>query len=66
MLYDCRGMTEGFLLQSFFQSAAGVGITENFSCEKTSGGDFAEKSVDAGLGGVLWKQITIHPLHIIV
>lgn len=21
---DCRGMTEGFLLQSFFQSVAGV------------------------------------------
>ena len=22
--YDCRGMTEGFFLQSFLQSAAGV------------------------------------------
>jgi len=36
-------MTEGFLLQSFFQSAAGVGITENFYCEKILGRDFAEK-----------------------
>ena len=38
-------MTEGFLLQSFFQSAAGVGITENFYCEKTLGGDFAGKAL---------------------
>ena len=42
--YDCRGMTEGFLLQSFFQSAAGVGITENFYCEKTLGGGLCRKS----------------------
>ena len=65
MLYDCRGITEGFFLRSFSNEQEFC-IIESLFCEKTFGGDFAGKSVDAGLGGVLWKQITIHPLHIIV
>ena len=42
--YDCRGMTEGFLLQPFFpMNSRSFCIAENLCCEETFGGDFCRK-----------------------